>query len=362
MHIYFDVPNTYYLPQYAPVIAELKSRGINCHATLRNGDDIELKQHAAKTLDLPFTIVNGTEEALALYRKTRPDWVVYGHSSEDVDHLPEGTRSALLYHGSGTGVKNVSISPGLGNFNVRFVSGPGRMKIFQELYPGVDLVEVGFAKLDPLRTEEGIAKSRLDLDQLGLDKNKPTLLYAPTFYPSSIENMSRHFPKHFADFNLLVKAHDFTYSRKRYRHQLRKLTRWSHESNVYFAPPTDFSLVPYMASADMMVTDTSSAIFEFASLNKPVIICDFIRLRLGYRGPFKYRIKKRLDDTTLHYQRVADRAARYKDLRGLVDAHMEKPKLLEHYRLKYADEIMGKMDGKASVRVADYFTSNARSD
>lgn len=47
-------------------------------------------------------------------------------------------------------------------------------------------MDTGYAKLDPLINNESLGFS---CEQLGLDSKKPTVLYAPTFYPSSIEKM-----------------------------------------------------------------------------------------------------------------------------------------------------------------------------
>ncbi|MFV1872344.1 MAG: CDP-glycerol glycerophosphotransferase family protein [Oleiphilus sp.] len=351
--VYFDIPHIYYLPQYAPVIEKLQKQQVECHAMLYKSTDDNLKLMACDDLNLISHWTNSDEEAATLYREAKADWVIFGNDYHFLDQLAENTQSALLFHGSGTGVKNASLSPGLGNFDVRFVSGPGRMKIFAERFPSVKLFEVGFAKLDPLRHQDSLEKLKFNLSELGLDPKKKTMLYAPTFYPSSIENMSKTFPKDFADYNILIKAHDFTLNKSKYKHQLKKLNTWSHEENVYFADAKQYSLIPFMATADIMVTDTSSAIFEFASLNKPVIICNFPRLRWTYRGPLKYRLRNRLDASTLHYQDVAAKANRYKNLKNVVDQHAKEPSLLEANRMSYSQEIMGNMDGQASNRIVD---------
>lgn len=359
LSIIFDIPHTYYVPQYSPVIERLKDYGVQCSAMLYRGVDDRLKEKAASDLNIAIHWAENAEQAAKQYKELRPDWVIFGNDYHYLSLLSPETKTALLFHGSGTGVKSASLSPGLADFDVRFVSGPGRMKIFAERYPNVKLHEVGFAKLDPLRKQAQLEKIQLDLSSLGLNAAKPTLLYAPTFYPSSIENMPLSFPEDFSAYNILIKAHDFTLHKRKYRHQLKKLSHWSKRDNVYLAHEDEYSLVPFMASADLMMTDTSSAIFEFSSLNKPVVICDFPHLRWTYRGPFKYRLSKRLDESTRHYQSVAARAGKYSQLKALVDEHIQHPELLETTRLKYAREIMGKMDGNASQRICDILLREA---
>ncbi|MBL1276873.1 MAG: CDP-glycerol glycerophosphotransferase family protein [Ectothiorhodospiraceae bacterium] len=352
--VYFDIPHLYYLPQYQPVYDELKRRGAQCTFVFYEKPEPSLLLSVIEQYALPVKWVKDEAEALALYREDKPHWVIFGNDFLGLKTLDKSaTRCALLFHGSGTGVKGASLSPGLGEVDVRFVSGPARLPIFRELYPTVELVTVGFAKLDPLfgPVEQ---QPTFSLSELGLDPDKKTLLYAPTFYPSSIENMGRDWPKQFAEYNILIKPHDFTLNKKRYAHPLKRLHQWAQYDNVWLAKPTDYSLIPFMATADVMATDTSSAIFEFASLDKPVIVCDFVRLRWSYRGPFRYRLRKRLDASTEQYQDIATHAKRFKDLKSLVDQQMQQPGLLSTKRLEYAEKIMGQRDGKVAVRIVDF--------
>ena len=352
--VYFDIPHLYYLPQYQPVYDELTRHGADCTFVFYEKPEADLLHSVINQYQLPVKWVKDEVAALELYRTDKPNWVIFGNDFLGLTQLDKNvTRCALLFHGSGTGVKGASLSPGLGEVDVRFVSGPARLPIFRELYPDVKLVTVGFAKLDPLFGPEE-QQPKFDLAELGLDPAKKTLLYAPTFYPSSIENMGKDWPKQFAEYNILIKPHDFTLNKKRYRHQLKRLHEWEKFDNVWLARPTDYSLIPFMATADVMATDTSSAIFEFASLDKPVIVCDFVRLRWGYRGPLRFRLRKRLDASTEQYQDIASHAARFKDLKGIVDEQMQQPEKLRTRRLEYAEQIMGQRDGKVAQRIVDF--------
>lgn len=351
LFVVFDIPHTYYLPQYTPVIELLLSKGVKCGAMLYHDNDDALKAKAVQPLGIEVHWAKDEKQAAELYSQLKPNWIIFGNDFKQLSNITSATRTALIYHGSGTGAKASSLSSGLAEYDVRFVAGPGRMKIFSEHFPNVQLHEVGFAKLDALRNTDTLKSVQLNLAELGLDPNKKTILYAPTFYPSSIENMPPSFPRDFSAYNILIKAHDFTLHKKKYAHQLKALKHWSQESNVYFAGEDEFSLVPFMASADIMISDTSSAIFEFTSLNKPVVICDFPHLRWGYRGLFKYRLKKRLDSSTTHYQEVAEKVGSYKLLKETVEKHINQPELREDLRMKYASEIMGNMDGYASQRI-----------
>ena len=360
MLVCFDLPHLYYLPQYSPVVVELVRRGIKCRVIAYRGDgDQNVIADAVQQLGVQVEWVDHDEAALAEYKRCEPDWLICGNTLTGLQSLSKRTRTGLLFHGSGTGVKRAALTPALGLFDVRFVSGPGRMPLFRHLYPNTELVEVGFAKLDPLCTPAGLEASRMDLAPLGLDPDKPTLLYAPTFYPSSIENMSPRFPQEFEEFNILIKAHDFTLNKPRYRQQRVKLEKFAQADNVYLARASEYTLIPFLASADVMATDTSSAIFECASINKPVLTCDFVRLRWNYRGPFRYRLRRRLDPSTRHYLDVAESVRRYRDLLPKVRQHLAQPDLLGPTRMRFANELMGPLDGECALRIADYLLGAA---
>ena len=109
----------------------------------------------------------------------------------------------------------------------------------------------------------------------------------------------------------------------------------------------------------MLVSDASSALFEFALLNKPVIWCDFLKLRWNYRGIFSYKFKRRMDQDYGDYAQVAVHAKKYKELKLLVEQQLENPKQLESVRLELSEKLAGKLDGRSSVRIVEYLIDNA---
>lgn len=353
--IFFDVPFLYYLPQYLPVYEELTSRGVNCEFVFYYNEKQQIAEQVIASEKLTAHWVDDKSQALGLYQQYQPDWVIFGNTFQEARQFNDPTRSALLFHSSGTSLKSANLNRSLSAIGVRFVSGLDRLQLFKERFPEVEMVVVGFAKLDPFFGSASADKFP-DISEYGLDPGKKTILYSPTFYPSSIANMARNWPKEFSDYNVIIKAHDFSLMKKqwRYAQQRRRLHHWGKFPNVYVADMADFSLLPFMAVADIMVSDTSSAIFEFAALDKPVVICDFIKLRWNHRGLFRNRLKKRMDDTTKIYQDIAAHASSYRALRQIVDEHIEQPGLLAENRCKYMDGMMGLRDGRVSARIADY--------
>ncbi|MEN8211698.1 MAG: CDP-glycerol glycerophosphotransferase family protein, partial [Thermodesulfobacteriota bacterium] len=81
-----------------------------------------------------------------------------------------------------------------------------------------------------------------------------------------------------------------------YNGQVRRLNLWKQYDNVYAAEIDEYPILPFLQSANLLISDSSSTLFEFAALNKPVVWCDFMKLRLFYRGSFRFRYLKRMDN------------------------------------------------------------------
>lgn len=356
MNICFDVPHLYYLPQYLPVWRELLCRG---HGALfvfyRDPDMAWVLEKVIASENLPAIWISSPEEAASFYLHQKPDWVIFGNGFSQLPRIAGQLQSALLYHG--IGVKACYFDKELMEMSVRFVEGAYRYQKLSKLYPDKAIKDVGFAKLDPLFSQETHGKMALDLQAKGLDPSKPTILYAPTFYPSSIELMADDWPRTFHEYNLIVKPHFFTWSKKKYQGQRGKIERWGRYENTYIATPEEYSLVPFMARADILISEASSAFFEFAALDKPIVWCDFLKLRLGYRGIFKFRFTQRMDGDIAPYRDIGIHADSYKTLKQAVDSQIERPDQFRENRIRYTQELIGTTDGKVSARIVDYLST-----
>lgn len=351
MKVIFDVQHLYYLPQFLPVQQELAARGHETlfvfHEELENREAL-----AAASEGLPQLRVKGASDAHREYVNRAPDWLVFGNGYDHLDELPATTRAALLYHG--IGVKRCYYGAGLMRMNLRFVEGEYRERELQRKYPDAKLRAVGFAKLDPLFNDASVG---LDLAALGLDPSLPTVLYAPTYYPSSIERLPRDLPARFEGCNLLVKPHHFSWTKSYYGAQRRLLQSWSQFDNAYVAGVPEVSLLPFMAVADILVSEASSALFEFAALDKPVVWCDFFHRRWGHRGPLAWRLEKRMDRSIEKYADIAAHATTPESLVEVVKESLESPGRLAEIRRRYTRELIGPTDGLASKRIADTLES-----
>jgi hypothetical protein len=354
MEVVFDVQELYYLPQYLPIHYELLKRGqINTSFVFYRGQFDAVIQKIVEAENLNYHWVKNKPEANSLYQTKKAHWVFFSNTFPLMNDIHKVSKSAQIGHG--IGAKESYYSQSDSGTTVRFVEGEYKTSRLRNMYPNNKFIDVGFSKLDPILNGEVCG---FDLESLNLDPSKKTIIYAPTFYPSSIERFPKNFPEEFQEFNIIIKPHYFSLSKEKYRGQRKLLKHWGKYNNVYLAKVEDYSLVPFMAVADLLISDTSSAIIEFAALDKPVIWCNFLKLRWTYRGIFSYRFKKRMDKDYQEYSKVAVRLDSYKMLKDMVLEQILKPKALSEQRLRYATKLAGVLDGKASQRIVDFLLEN----
>jgi hypothetical protein len=140
---------------------------------------------------------------------------------------------------------------------------------------------VGYPKLDRLAT--GRCDGKAALAALRFPTLRPTALYAPTYSPASslheagesiVMSLAR------AGFNVIVKLHDRSFDPDpRYTGGVdwrARFTAIARSAPVRLADTADSC--PWLAAADLMVTDHSSVGFEFLVLDRPLIVYDVPQL------------------------------------------------------------------------------------
>lgn len=156
-------------------------------------------------------------------------------------------------------------------FDTYFTQGPYFTKEFTRLskkYKDFEVLETGWTRQDWIKAhlhDFDEEKKKL-LKESGKQK---IVLYAPTFSPSLTS--LPHIKKALIELTcqkevlLLVKFHPLT--RKDWVIEYKKLAQ-EHDNIIWI---NDFSVTKYMLMADVMISDTSSTVYEFLLLNKPVI-------------------------------------------------------------------------------------------
>jgi len=139
-----------------------------------------------------------------------------------------------------------------------------RFKVLAEKHKNFDVVETGWCKLDKLYriSDETKLKKRALLNKYGASK---MVLYAPTFSPSltsalALEKVIERVGNQ-KDILLIVKFHD----------KMKKewIALYKEMKNVLIVEGND--ITQSLQMADLMISDTSSVVYEFTLLDKPVI-------------------------------------------------------------------------------------------
>jgi CDP-glycerol glycerophosphotransferase (TagB/SpsB family) len=184
----------------------------------------------------------------------------------DIPHFLRGVK-VQIFHGL-AGEKK-------GHFRIReyfdlyLTQGPyftKRFKKLQEKHKNFEVIETGWCKLDNLFKDDSSIKLRKE-KLLKESKASKIILYAPTFSPSltsatqlkdKIKSLSQD-PKYL----LLIKFHDKM--DKKIKDDYKKL----EDDKLQIIEDDDITNL--LKLSDLMISDTSSVVYEFLLLDKPVI-------------------------------------------------------------------------------------------
>ena len=141
--------------------------------------------------------------------------------------------------------------------------------VWEKAFPsGFASVESGYPRNDELvnATEHDVASAR---EELGIAPDKVAVLYAPTHRDHDKHFILRADLKQLTedlgpDFVVLVRAHYFY----KWLPELARLEREGRLLNVSQAP----SVERLMLAADVLVTDYSSIMFDYANLDRPIVV------------------------------------------------------------------------------------------
>ncbi len=147
-----------------------------------------------------------------------------------------------------------------GFFDLYCTHGPLTTKPFRELarkHGHFHVTETGWPKVDPL----------FQLEDPGTVKDRPRLLYAPTFSPAltSAERLLEPLTRLAASgvVEVAVKFHPKMDPGLAEAYQKREMPGLQVSAEA--------SILPLMRSSDLLLTDTSSVVYEYLLLDKPVV-------------------------------------------------------------------------------------------
>ncbi len=339
----FYVQYPYYYPHFLPVSKEAEKNGLKTIYVLSTKQNTELITKIAEDEGLEYIV--GDDKIFEIEAK----YFIFANIFNETNRLKG--KSLFMDHGVGT--KYCDYEKALTLFDVVLVEGDYREKTLQQEFPDRQdkIKKVGFSKLDSVINADDDLKD-FYFEKYHLDKKKETILYAPTFFPSSIEKMSDEFPLDFKEYNIIVKPHYLSLERKHYKNQQKKFKKWERYDNCIVCSVDEYSLIPFLTICDIMISDESSAIFEFTALDKPVVLNRFLKLRWSYYLNPK-KLLKRLDSGIDMYRQIGDNAQNYQQMVELVKDNLKNPLKLSEIRKKYTKDICGEVDGNVSARIIE---------
>ena len=360
--ILFDSFHLYHLPQFDPVIDLLSKDDrfqiFHSTAAVNKKEERELCLNILATKPGTMIYSESEEERAKMMKELDLDFFVCGWSRYELDeYISEKTLAGMIYHG--IGVKPSYWRDNHPRLNIRFVEGIYRMDQLRSHGVDKELVLTGFTKLDPLFSQNPGFDEKL-AQSLGLDPSKKTILFAPTFYPSSLERFGMKLGEYTQNYNVILKPHMWTYFLDKFgEYNLVPQRNLAYDlaekfSHIKLLGPEVYNITPYYKISDILLTEASSTIYEMIALEKPVIVNRFYRLKLSHKL-FRYRLfKKRLSkEMNKDITNFCFEMNRAKDLPQVLDtAFNENHKRLNIVR-EYQNKMLYKLDGKASERVRD---------
>ena len=261
-----------------------------------------------------------------------------------------GVPIAFVNHGSG--IKNVlyrELAKRTHEKYMIFVESEYRKtKILEKQVLGQsEVYVVGMPKLDPLFNRK-YDKLKF-LAERHLSPDRPTILYAPTYKPTSIGLLKEHIFSLTKKYNLIVKLHPYSWQghyaphwhHKIFERKVKKL------SNFYLVSKEDFDIVPYISVCDMVITEASSVMFEFLALDKSGVIFDLQNKYLKHSNGAPILDEDThffLTDSFVHIQNSAD-------INDAVSSALQRTPEMMSAIQKDKEFLFYKTDGQASARI-----------
>jgi len=260
-------------------------------------------------------------------------------------------KTLLIFLNHGTGIKNIlyrNLARSKGVKYQIFVEGQHRVESLLNC-PDLGMSEVhliGLPKLDYYF--QGRFQREQVLSQWGLDSNKPTVLFAPTYKPTCLYDIKDDLFEQTKDYNLIIKLHPYSWMgkyapHKQHRIYEKRVKRFPH---AVLLPFSEYNIVPYYAAADVILSEASSTAFDFLAFGKFGIIYDLPCDHLNHSdGQPLLEIDNRefLKGAFPHIQSG-------KQLKSAIETALHPTLEMISTADNYRDKYFYKLDGKASER------------
>jgi len=348
--VFFENHHLYYLPNFLPIMAEIRSRGVyEIFASMPAYMDQKEQDIFYKScLQLGINTIQeeNEEKRLSAITQLQAQIVFVGNVGQLHKIINSNTLTVMVYHG--IGLKQSYYNDIDDRIDLRAVESESRLKELQKLGCR-NLVLTGFTKCDPLF--KSLKNHNQKLTEWGLNPKLETILYAPSFYPSSQEKLIPFLSSLELEHNIIVKLHNFSWHQSKYRYQSQAMLDLAEKhKNIYLVPPEEYNIISFYPFGDILISDISSTIFEFLPLNRPIIMAESFTLRLKHRL-FHKRFLSKMDLNRIEMIDFAYRLNNPQDLPLMIYHVLDYPSEMEEKRIKAQKEYLYKIDGKAAYRL-----------
>ena len=352
--ILFETHHLYYLPNFFPVIDEFRNRG-NYDIQISmpqyiNKRERSLFKTACNNFDLSTISAEDEESRIKKILSVKFDIIIVGNVGQLNKIVSDSTLTVMVYHG--IGLKQSYYKDIDKRINIRAVESESR---YHKLIDGSSqrtLALTGFTKLDPLYdlNDNDIQAIK---NKVGIKNDLPIILYAPTFYPTSFDNIYQELEFISSEYNIIFKLHNFSWFQDRFKYQseiARKLE--SRNENIYLLDSSVFDILPYYKIADVLVSDISSTLFEYLPIDRPIIQVECLKLRLRHKI-FNKRLNRKLDLDRMQELDFAYKVEYPSELYRTIVFAIDHPEEMSSLRKDANKYYLYKNDGKASSRLVD---------
>lgn len=206
--------------------------------------------------------------------------VILSQSNTRVYNNPEISRSIFIGHGTGD-KKYGGKAHTLESFQYLFVSGPKHMAKLSDSdlhFPEKSLIKIGNLRFDDY-VNPRISREVL-MDRMGIpkkDRGRKTVLYAPTWQwgNGTLSRYAKLFCREITkEHNLIIRPHHFD------SHKVPSLKLWAKMNGikrVYFSNSNRITKSDTMHDfliSDVLISDTSSVLYEYLITGKPIIVAN----------------------------------------------------------------------------------------
>ncbi len=304
------IAKSYSIPIFTPIVQYLKEKEIDFSFYISN----KVKDNFPQNWN-EYTIFQHLKDAI----NYKPDFVLVSGNFVDF-HIP-GIKVQLFH---GLGIEKKSHFKIRHFFDVYLTSGPFVTEKFKKLlqkYKYFLVEETGWSKIDYILNypKENLRK------KYDIEKNEKVILYAPTFSKKmqSAKELLPIIPEIIRNDEIwLIKFHELMNKEIIQKYEENK------PENIKIIK--SINITPYLHIADVLISDTSSVIYEFMVLDKPIIT---------------FRTQSRFDKGI--------NILNTDELRTAIDRSFKNPDEFHENRIKHLNEINPYLDGNISKNIIE---------